>query len=66
MSGLTAAKLMGPIPEAVTLKSTAGEVRRRMRDEDLEFLPVVAEDTGSVGAALVSIHAVGSWPEASD
>lgn len=69
MSEETAAEVMRTIPKPATLESTAAEARLRMREEDLEFLPVVAPDSGKLlgvvlrGALERACEANGHDPE---
>jgi CBS domain-containing protein len=44
MTKETAAEAMRPMPEPITLDSTAAVARERMREENLSFLPVVSPE----------------------
>ncbi|MEX2570974.1 MAG: CBS domain-containing protein [Gemmatimonadota bacterium] len=69
MSKEAVADTMVAIPQPITFACTAAEARLRMREEDLEFLPVVDADNGKLlgmvlrGALERACEANGHDPE---
>lgn len=48
VSAATVAEVMKPLPEPISLASTAAVARRRMREDSLGFLPVVSPENGKL------------------